>query len=298
MIVRQSMIKAWMECSLRYKYEHIDGLPREQSSALTWGSALHEAVERLETAMESDDEDVRQNAFSSALTWFTDAWAEPAKVLGPEYEIDYYLPRTSWQSLYDEGKEILTRWHGHQQWESDVVLAREYEFLVDVPGTDHQLTGTLDRLSLRYVGKLGRNVVQICDYKTSKKRPTYSYLAHDLQFTAYSFATEQPDFWTDIENGEEIFERMKDAPRHNEWIHLRGPQRLDAGERTADPHYARLIYAINQIADSIALGIFVPDISGATCTFCDFREACGLKSLAEEGYLEEANNRLFEAVNR
>lgn len=297
MIVRQSMIKAFMDCALKYKYEHIDGLPREQSSALTWGSVMHESVERLEVAMESDDEDTRQNALDSTLTWFTDAWAEPAKVLGPEYEIDYYLPRTSWQSLYDEGKEILTRWHGHQQWESDVVLAREYTFTVDVPGTEHQLSGTLDRLALRYVGKLGRNVVQVVDYKTSKRRPTYDYLQHDLQFTAYSFATERPEFWTGIENGEEIYERMKDAPRHNEWIHLRGPHRLDAGERTAN-HYMRLIYAIDQIADSIAMGIFVPDISGTNCTFCDFRKECGLPSLAEEGYMEEVNSRLFEAVNR
>jgi hypothetical protein len=67
-----------------------------------------------------------------------------------------------------------------------------------------------------------------------------------------------------------------------EWVHLRTPKRIDAGFRT-EVHYNRLQYAIEQIELSVALGIFVPDISGAACEFCEFRQRCGLPSREQEG---------------
>lgn len=277
MLIRQSQIKNFMDCPLKIKFER-EGQNREQSSALTWGTLIHEAVLRLESSGDLE----------ATLLWFKEVWSDPTS-LDASLKIDYMMPRTSWKKYLDEGLEIIEKWWHLYRWDSDTIIAREYEFTVPVVGTDHELTGTIDRLALRYVGRLDEYVVLIQDYKTNRKIPTYNYLQHDLQFTSYAYASTRPEFWTGIENGEDLFQLYADRERHGEWIHLRGPKRMDAGERT-NLHYARLRYAINAIAESIAMGIYVPNISGESCAYCDFRTACGLPTLDAEGYLERVKN--------
>lgn len=274
MILRQSSIKTFQECGLKYRFQNLDQLPREQSGALTFGTLVHEAVMRME---QWDDLD-------RAIAWFKDMWMDP-EAFETGLKIDYMLPRTSWKKYLEEGVQALTKWHGIYQWDTDTVLAREHQFTVPVEGTDHYLTGTIDRLSLRYMGRFDEHVVLIQDYKTNSKLPTYNYLQHDLQFTAYAYATTRPEFWTNVENGDHLWQTFANHRRWGEWIHLRAPKRMDAGERT-ETHYARLRYAVNAIASSIELGIFVPNISGEACTYCDFRKACGLPTLEQEGYLD------------
>jgi RecB family exonuclease len=150
-----------------------------------------------------------------------------------------------------------------------------------VPIGSNELTGTLDKLALRPL-KDGTFGVLVSDYKTGSKPPTRDYLQHDVQFHAYCYATTQPEFWVGIPDGEKLYQLYKDAPRMGEWVHLRTPKRIDAGFRT-EVHYNRLQYAIEQIELSVALGIFVPDISGAACEFCEFRQRCGLPSREQEG---------------
>lgn len=126
----------------------------------------------------------------------------------------------------------------------------------------------------------------VVTHNTSKKTPTYGYLEEDLQFTAYSYATLQPEFWVAMFPGQpakglELYEKYKDLPRYGEWVQLTDSKRMDAGIRE-ERHYNRLIMAVNAMADSIAMRIFVPTISGETCRFCDYRKQCGLPELMED----------------
>lgn len=264
-IVRQSTIKKYMECALRYKFE-AEGAPREQSSALSFGTIIHDAVLVMET----------QGSLTAGVERFNQMWDNLDQF---DLAYDYLIPRNSHAGYRDMGNKILRDWWALIQWESDIVLGREYNF--SVPLGEHTLTGTVDKLALRPL-KGGGYAVLLSDYKTSAKQPTRDYLQHDIQFHAYCYATTQPEFWVNIPNGPELFERYKDAPRIGEWVHLRTPRRIDAGERT-QVHYNRLKYAVDQIELSVALGIFVPDISGASCEFCEFRKRCGLPSREEEG---------------
>lgn len=276
MLVRQSTIKLFMECALKYKFQHEDGVEREQSSALSFGSVLHEAVLVMEV----------QGSLIAGIARFDEMWDDLAKF---GYAYDYLMPRNSHQGYQDMGHKILRDWWQIIQWESDVVLAREYNFTV--PIGSHELTGTVDKLALRPLkGAKGFGVL-VSDYKTSAKQPTRDYLRHDVQFHSYCYATTQPEFWVNLPpvtladgstiTGPELFKKYIDAPRLGEWVHLRTPRRIDAGERTS-VHYNRLKYAIDQIEASVATGIFVPDISGASCEYCEFRKRCGLPSREEE----------------
>jgi hypothetical protein len=265
MILRQSMIKDWMRCPLAYRFRYVDELEREQSSALSFGTVLHDAVFVMENAQD----------LNVGLDRFRSTWND-LSILDVEY--DYLLPRKSHQSYQDDGVRILEDWWALIQWEADLVLAREHPFLVQIG--DHELSGTADKIALRQL-KHGEWVILVSDYKTNSKVPTREYLSHDLQFSAYCYASTLPEFWTGIDNGMEVYERFRDARRVGEWVHLRGPRRIDAGERN-QVHYNRLRYAVDGIAESVACGIFVPTISGEACEFCDFRRACGLPSLEEE----------------
>lgn len=272
-VVRQSDLKTWARCPLTYKYQNIDKLDRTQSGALTFGTIIHDCVLYLETTQDLDGAVQRFHNMWDAPEDFDEALGQ----VGQTLKIDYYLKGTDWKKYRAEGERILTAWWGLIQWESDHVLAREYEF--DVPiGDGHMLHGTIDKLALRYMPSLNSRVVLVSDYKTSRKEPTYDWLADDLQFTAYSYATTRPEFWAGILNGEALYDELADSPRWGEWVQLKGPKRKDAGVRDQH-HYNRLIVAVNEMVRSIQSRIFVPNISGETCKYCEFRDNCGLPEI-------------------
>ena len=270
MRVRQSDLKTWGKCPLQYRYQHIDKLPREQSGSLVWGSILHDCVLYLETTGDLD----------ATIDRFQQFWADPAS-LDPEHRVDYYVRGTSWKRFLDKGPVVLRNWWSIISWETDLVLAREYEF--DVPiGNGHVLHGTIDKLTVRYRADVDQEVLLISDYKTNNKTPTYDYLAEDLQFTAYAYASTQLEFWKNLPGGRglELMAKYQDYPRHGEWVQLQTPKRMDAGIRE-DRHYNRLVMAVNALADSVAMRIFVPNISGEACRYCEFRKLCGLPELMD-----------------
>lgn len=266
-VVRQSDLKTWSRCPLQYRYQNVDKLPRKQSGALTFGTIIHECVLRLEVTQSIDE----------AIELFKSTWENPT-LLSDELVIDYYVKGTSWAKYAKEGERILRGWWEIIQWESDVVLGREFGFLVPI-GDGHLLQGTIDKLALRYMPSQRSRVVLISDYKTTRKEPTYDWLADDLQFSAYCYATTRPEFWAPFDNGDFLFSDLRDLPRWGEWVQLLGPKRKDAGIRTQQ-HYGRLIVAVNELARSVEHDIYVPNISGDTCRYCEYRELCGLEEIA------------------
>lgn len=269
MRVSQSALKAFASCPLRYRYERIDGLPREQSGALTFGSLIHECVQLME---ETGD-------LAAAKKLFKTVWAEP-EAHDPSWKIDYYVRGTSWKKYNLSGPKILANWFSVFQWDSDVVLAREYPFQVPIGSKGNELSGIIDRLCLRYMPKVNRQVVIASDLKTQRKTPTLEAIQEDIQFSSFCFGTTVRSFWDDIPNGPELFEKLIDAPRRGEWIHLVDVKRMDAGPRT-ERHYRRLEMAVDAMAASVEARIFVPNISAETCVWCSWRKNCGMPERGE-----------------
>lgn len=278
--IRQSDLKTWAKCPLIYRWEHIENLSRLQSGSLTFGSIMHDVVLWMETNPLPDG----QPDIEGAIARFHHLWADPAR-LGDEYPIDYYVAGTNWRKFSEKGPQILRNWGAIIRWDSALVLAREHAFSVPI-GDGHVLDGTVDKLEIRYHAKINEWVVLISDYKTNNKVPTYNYLQEDLQFSAYGYASLQPEFWTGIENGEALFEKYRNYRRFGEWVSLVQPKRMDAGERV-ERHYNRLIMAVNAMAMSVGFRIFVPNITGETCRYCDYRKQCGLPELMDDGELSD-----------
>lgn len=244
---------------------------REQSSALSFGTAIHDAVLVMEQAQD----------LTVGLDRFKQVWTELQIPDGENIAYDYLMPRNSHHGYLEKGLRVLQDWWALIMWESDKVIAREYQFTVDIGS--NQLTGTIDKLAFRQT-KFGEWLLLVSDYKTSMKQPTRDYLQHDIQFHSYCYATTRPEFWTGIQNGAHLFAASQEWRRSGEWVQLVATKRIDAGFRD-QMHYNRLAYAIDQIEKSQALGIYVPNISGESCEFCSYRRTCGLPSREDEGLL-------------
>lgn len=263
MQIRQSDIQTWQRCPLQWRFRHIDKLTEGRSSAPEFGTCIHSAVEYLESSHD----------LPGALALFDKLWSDA--------EVDYFIARTSFKSYMDKGKKILKWWWDIVQWDMATVIVREHTF--SVPLGRHTLNGTIDKLEIRYLQ--GGSVVTVVDYKTNAKLPTREYLRHNVQFTAYCYATTQPEFWVNIPNGDKLFEQYKSAPRQGEWVALAeygGPKRVSADVRT-QRDYNRLLMVVDNIEEAIGMGIYIPNLGGESCEYCGFREQCGLPSREEEG---------------
>lgn len=275
--VHQSDISSWAKCPLLYKYERLDGLPRLQSGSLTFGTIIHDCVLWMEVHQDVE----------TAIERFHFYWEDPTRLDARE-RIDYYVRGTNWRKFKEQGPRILRNWWSIIQWDTALVLGREFTF--DVPvGDGHRLRGTIDKLEVRFFPKIGSYVVLVSDYKTNKKTPTYGYLEENLQFSAYCYATTLLTFWLQLAQhlglpeaqGIELYEKYKDLPRRGEWVSLPEPKRMDAGERV-ERHYNRFQMAVDALALSVEHRIFVPNISGETCRYCDYRDVCGLPIIEED----------------
>lgn len=204
-----------------------------------------------------------------ALARFEQGWRDPIAFLGPDKgRIDYYERYRSWKKFHELGPRIIKDWWSIIQWDTDLVIGRELFFdNIPIGQNGNMVTGTIDKLLIRYVPKLGQWALYVSDYKTNAKVPTYEYLEDDLQFTLYLYATTRPEFWAQVPNGAAIQARVQNYPRLGEWVHLQAPKRMECGTRE-QYHYNRLAIAVDALADSVALRVFVPNISGESCRYC------------------------------
>jgi hypothetical protein len=123
--------------------------------------------------------------------------------------------------------------------------------------------------------------VCVDDWKTGKKA---TYLQHNIQFTAYTYATLQPEFWLGYpifgtegfgeERGWELFDRLQDVPRHGFWINVMGgPDWNDAGLRE-ERDYKRFRHSVDHYVRARQNNIFPLNVDGSVCQFCPFRDDC------------------------
>lgn len=275
---RQSLLKTWMTCPMQAKFAHIDGLPQPENFKAVFGTIIHYALEQYNTVLAGDVE--------AAIAIFEDLWLNPEKLgLNPTV-----MPRmTTYGGLRQKGPEILWDYHRRLEWENRTVLATEHSFCV--PFGRHQLSGTVDLVELRRNHK-GHDLVRVVDFKTSSYKPSIISLAYNIQFTVYTWASLQREFWVGTEefpgvpDGEAIYEQLLDVPRRAIWVHLWTGTELDAGTRDA-VDFNRVHRLCDEIERAVEHEVYVPDISHESCTVCPYTEPCGVdveraKALTQE----------------
>jgi hypothetical protein len=269
-----SMLSKYMNCPLQAKFHYFDKLPGKQGAMASFGVCVHKALEFYNLYG-----DIEQ-----AVAIFKDGWHNPEK-----YNVvpEVWPRQVSFGSLLQRGEDMLRNYAEKNRWEKRKILATEYEFLV--PCGDHTLYGFIDLLELKKSGR-GYDTIKITDYKTSTRTPSFNELQNNVQFTIYHYASLQSEFWTNMPGGGDfLFDVYKDTPRRPFWYALYSGKEVDAGDRT-EKDFQRMYRVMDEIAKAIDADIFVPNISGSTCTFCDFKEQCGLRIKTRQEVIDEEDS--------
>lgn len=244
------------KCTRQFYYSKVLKLGGDQSGSLTvLGSVWHFAVE----VYENYDHDIEL-----AKRTFVQYWENP-DALG--LHIDYWHRGTSRNSLRKRGLAMLDRYHELAPWREGRLIGTEIEF--HVPIGDNTLKGYIDKLWYRP----GAKRVEVIDFKTGSYVP--QKLRYNVQFSAYCYATERPEFWVDIPGFEDGYERFKGWQRAGWWYHARNNKMYNAGKRGVDD-YKRLSLAVLELVRAVELDVYPLDISGENCAFCPYvEEICG-----------------------
>lgn len=255
-----SMIQTWMKCGLQAKYKYVDKLEEKGTNAAAeYGTAIHASLEHFNITGKEDE----------ALEMFNTYWEQV--IVDPEVRLP---ARTTFASYRDKGFKMLNGYFEARKWADDIVIGQEVRF--HVPFGRHTISGIVDKVSV-----IPGETLKVTDYKTGY-RPNATNLGQNIQFTSYLYAAQQKEFWVGEEgsdkyvgfpNGEQLFEEYSKLNFEGVWLDLRNGKEYNVGPRgTAD--YVRLHRCLDQIELAMEKQVFVPDISGDTCTFCAFQDRC------------------------
>ena len=256
MRVRQSTLKQFGKCAKQYEYSQVLQLGGDQVGSLTvLGTVFHFAVDVYETY---------NYDIELAKRTFIFYWDHP-EVLGEK--IDFYHRGSSHNSLRQRGLAMLDRYHELAPWSKGKVLGTEIHFIV--PLGDHELEGTIDKLWYRP----GQRKVEVIDFKTGSFVP--EKLRYNIQFTAYCYATERPEFWANVPGWEHGYVEFKGWQRQGWWYHARNNKMFNAGARGVDD-YKRLLLAVEEMDKTVKAGVYPLDYSGESCGWCAYADGtCG-----------------------
>ncbi len=289
--VHQSMLTSWSRCPAAFGYE-MAGADKVQTSALSYGTVLHYALLEVFERLRHDGEHTVPQAERAAVETFLHYW-HPMNIEAICAPVEKWLPKQDYSTMRERGPEEI-RWYVQQMATRDEqVLATEFGFQVPIDGTNDELTGephilagTVDRLAI--VRHKGHQVVEVQDLKTGND---YRYLRQNIQFSAYCGASTKKQFWTGW-NGEdgfgstmgaELWQQLYTAARRGLWISTKTKKLTDAGWR-GPQDYRRFAIAVTQVVASMRAEIYPLNISGSTCTYCEFKNICAGTGVPEDNH--------------
>jgi len=266
-IYSHSRLQTFEQCKLRFKYQYIDKIPREEQSIEAFlGNRFHEVMEKL-----YKDIDIRLPKLIDLQKLFDELWE---KNWG-----EHVFITKSERASEDYKKighiELENYYVCHHPFKRGKVLGLERRFLLDLDGSGKYLLQCyLDRVMEREHG-----IVEIHDYKTgSSYLPEQSALDRDKQLALYEMAVRQA--WPDIKEVDLIwhyvfFGRVMQSKRT--------PEELD-----------KLRKRTMSIIDEVESAKDYPPCESALCSWCNFQDLCPLFShmyktsaMSRENFLKE-----------
>lgn len=264
MKISASTLRTWMGCPLQAKFKDTLDRPQKINAKTSFGTIIHDALEYYNNTGD----------YGGAVARFHKTWENPNLL---NAQIDWWPKGVTYGTLKKKGEEILESYHKKAVWDKRDIIASEHKFCV--PIGDHLLSGIVDLIEARPLGK--HTELTIVDFKTASRKPFGDDLKLDIQFTVYWYASLQPEFWMGFDNdkyqgmddGEALYEEFLNSPRKVIWHHLWDNKEMNAGPRD-DEDFMRLYRCVDAVADAIQKDVYVPNISGSTCIWCDYTDVC------------------------
>lgn len=266
MKISPSLLKRWMICPLQVKFDMTEVREGLQNSKTTYGTCIHDALDQYN----------KTGDIEYAIKRFEYTWEHPEFL---DAKIDVWSKYSTYGSLRRNGIELLSQYHDRNQWDDRKIIASEHKFCV--PIGEHLISGVVDLLEVKKSSS-GRRTLRVVDYKTSSKKPNKFTLSLDVQFTAYVYASLQPEFWmghesdekyAPIPDGEQLYQSFLNTDRVAIWYHFMENKEINCGPRD-DNDFMRLYRCLLEIQNAIDKDVFVPNISGDSCIWCPYTDIC------------------------
>jgi DNA helicase II / ATP-dependent DNA helicase PcrA len=235
--VSYSQLEEYIDCPERYRLRHVVGLPSPSHHALTYGSAMHQAVAAFHLSRDRGEPLSEENL----LAVFARAWS-PEGFLSREHE----------EARFKAGNEALARFRRDQLAAPQEVVAVERPFTFKLD--ELSIRGRMDRVDRTRAGTV------IVDYKSSDVREQSKAderARESLQLQVYAMAHQ-------AESGA--------LPSQ---VRLHFLDSGVVGSAIPDP--ARLEKARTKLraaAAGIQAGQFKPRPSPISCGYCPYRQIC------------------------
>jgi len=243
-----SQMNLYRTCSLKYRFQYIDQLPRlVRPAGLVFGSTVHRALEWLNKARKAGG----QPLLEDLLRVFEADW----HAQGLDEEIRF-PEDTSADQLLVKGKELLSAYY-----HAPAQPVQEAEFSFQVPLVN-PATGEVLGVPLRGVMDLIEVDDVLVEFKTSQKRWAQSDLPDNVQLTAYSYAYEL------------LFGRAPKQLRLVNLIRTKHPtiEMLTTGREQRD--YERLFHLGKEVHRGIQASVFIPNRGCWLCKDCEYERDC------------------------
>ena len=253
-----SMIKTWMDCPKQAHFKKVLKLPEQRHPKTSYGTCMHDALELYNNC----------GNIEASVQRFKETW-EDDSILGTK--IDYWPAGSSWSELRERGIIALKKYHEDNRWETRTIVANELEFLV--PFGEHKLHGFVDNLEL--TGSGSNRELRVIDFKSSSYTPSHLELRMDVQFSIYLYASTCREFWEDVPNGMELFEKLENTRRRGIWYSIWNGKMTDVGPRN-ELDMERLYRVMVEIEKAMEAEVYVPNLKAAPCQFCSYTNLCAV----------------------
>ena len=178
-IYSHSKLETFEKCKLRYRYKYIDKIiPKIPKSIEAYlGSMVHETLEWLYTkVMEKKIPSVNE-----LINFYSEKWIE-------NFSKDFPIARKEMkaQDYFNMGVEFLVNYYmkNHPFADNTIAIEKRVEINLD---KERKIIGYVDRL----VQNLGKNEIEIHDYKTSANLLSKETLQNSRQLALYSLAIKE-----------------------------------------------------------------------------------------------------------
>ncbi len=232
-----SELEAYLDCPERYRLRHVVGLPSPSHHALTYGSAMHQAVAAFHLSR-GRGEPLTEAGLQQV---FARGWS-PEGFLSREHE----------EARFAAGGEALRRFHREQMAAPSQVVAIERPFVFKLD--ELSIRGRMDRIDRTIDGAV------IVDYKSSDVRDqgkADDRARDSLQLQVYALAHEAE--WGSLPH--EVRLHFLDSG-------VVGAARPDQGRLD------RARVKLRSAAEGIRSGKFEPRPNPVACGYCPFRQVC------------------------
>lgn len=242
-----SQINLYLQCSLKYKFQYIDGIPRPfKPSGLALGSVIH-----------------------STISWFhKERMNGNGVTLERLYRIlnaDWYSQKVDTDLRFKEGEEEL----------KVVVMAKEFlalyfqNPLTEVKGSEvpftipliNPLNGQGLGISLEGIFDVIEKDNSVVEFKTSGQTMDAKEVNEYLQLTIYSYAYEM------------LYQKPPKILRLIDFVKTKKPKMITFETQRSKADYQRLFYLASEVLKGIRSGIFFPRTS-FFCKDCEYEVPC------------------------